>query len=124
MILLDVLRYLVSKGHGEEGVSLFVGSLPSDVMPGHMLVATGGAIDPELRGLHRSVFSIVSRGPTHLDTYNQAAAIAEALRLNQQPLETSFVWCCYPRSEPLTIGRSDSGSHGFVVNYEIVWRSI
>ncbi|HIV77371.1 MAG TPA: minor capsid protein [Candidatus Sphingomonas excrementigallinarum] len=119
--LMFLAGLLEAAGIAEGGRDLFVGTLPSDVAKGVMLVdpLTGHEIDEGMRGFFASDFQAIVRDPDPLDGYARALAISAALTLADTGNDEVFVTWCRPMTLPISYPRGDADDIETSVRFRI-----
>lgn len=108
-------------GLAEIGVDLFVGTLPSDVARGAMLIdsLTGHDIDEGLRGFFPSDCQLIVRDPDPQSGYERALALSNAITIaNQSNADVEVIWC-RPMTLPITYPRGDADDIETSVRFRI-----
>jgi hypothetical protein len=112
---------LEQAGLGTSGVDLFVGTMPSDVARGIMLIdpLTGHEIDDGMAGFFNTQFQAIVRDPVLERAYETGLAISQALTLNNVEGDGITISWLRPMTLPVNYPRGDAGDIETSVRFRI-----
>lgn len=95
---------------GEQGVDLFVGTMPADVTRGVMLRAPldPALIDEGMQDFYDTEFQVIVRDEDPSAGYERAVAIGKALKVYRVQAGDLFISWMRPRSLPVSYPRGDA----------------